>query len=184
MPGPMNTGHGDVACEGCHRSAPGTLRQQLQNAARDAVGSVHAPVDIGYQRVDNAACVACHEREDDRHPTFRFLEPRFAEARAALQPESCGSCHQEHDGVRVTVAETTFCRHCHEDIDLEQDPLDISHRALASVQAWTTCLGCHDFHGSHTAKPPTRLDQAIDQSSILQYFAGGPSPYGERKNDE
>lgn len=176
-PGPMNTMHDDLACEACHREAPGTLRQQLQAAARNALGLATTDVDIGYRRVTSEDCRACHDRPDDRHPVGRFLEPRFAAARDALAPEHCSSCHREHSGMRVT-ADPTLCRHCHADTTIEHDPLDVSHRQLVATQQWSTCLGCHDYHGNHAAKPERRMVYARSLADIRRYFEGGRSPYG------
>lgn len=175
--GPMNTQHEGVACESCHRSAPGTVRQQLQTVARSWLGLASADVDLGFRAVGNDECVACHDRPDDRHPVFRFLEPRFAEARQRLHPEQCSSCHREHQGVRVTVEQTTYCRQCHADTAVENDPLDVSHRALVAGQRWDTCLGCHDFHGNHAFDAPHRLEDAIPSDQLQLYFDGGRSPY-------
>src|SRR5687768_17936301 len=72
MPGPFNTGHEEVACDSCHRSAPGTFRQQIQANVRWLIGERRERADVGAKPVDNAACSACHDRPDDRHPTFRF----------------------------------------------------------------------------------------------------------------
>lgn len=176
--GPMNTGHGEVACAGCHRTAQGTLRQQLGAAARTWVGIEATRIDVGYRAVTNDECVACHVRPDDRHPVFRFLEPRFADARAAIHPERCTSCHGEHQGTRVTTADLTFCRHCHTDIQLDADPLDVPHETLAATGQWESCLGCHDFHGNHAGKPPPRMGDAHTPTTIRTYLDGGPSPYG------
>lgn len=176
-PGPMNTGHADLACEDCHREAPGNTRQQLQNAAHVWLGGDGAPVDVGYRTVDNAACAACHDRPDDRHPSFRFLEPRFALARAELAPERCVACHREHAGARVTVEDPGFCRHCHDPIEVEHDPLDVSHLTLVADRRWDSCLGCHDYHGNHALTPPRVLVEAIAPARILTYFTGDVSPY-------
>ncbi|MEJ7600756.1 MAG: cytochrome c3 family protein [Kofleriaceae bacterium] len=175
--GPMNSGHADLACESCHREAAGTSRQQLQNAARELFGLESVAVDVGFRPVENANCNTCHEQKDDRHPSFRFLEPRFAEARAAIHPETCTSCHAEHAGKRVTIAETTYCRNCHTDTVLEKDPLDVSHRTLIADGRWETCLGCHDYHGNHTFEPPHRVKDVIPHVVIERYFEGGVSPY-------
>lgn len=177
-PGPMNTMHDDLACEACHREAPGTLRQQLQAAARDAIGMSTAGVDIGFRKVTSDECRACHDRPDDRHPIGRFLEPRFARAREVLGPEQCSSCHREHAGVRVTAADTTFCRHCHADMKIEHDPIDVPHRDLVATQQWNTCLGCHDYHGNHAVKAPRTLGTSHSLEAIRRYFEGGNSPYG------
>ena len=84
-PGRMNTGHETLACDACHVPAPGTLRQQLQRVARSWITG-DAGADVGFRTVGNTQCQSCHERPDDRHPVFRFLEPRFAKARAAIHP--------------------------------------------------------------------------------------------------
>jgi hypothetical protein len=176
-PGPMNTGHQSLACEACHVAAPGTVRQQLQTIARHWVtGDAHTG-DLGFRAVTNAQCQSCHERPDDRHPVFRFLEPRFADARAAIHPEQCTSCHQEHAGARVTITDGTFCSHCHGSLDVKDDPLDTSHHTLVAAQRWDTCLGCHDYHGNHGLLAPHRLEQAIAPAAIQAYLRGGRSPY-------
>jgi hypothetical protein len=176
-PGPMNTQHHAVACSGCHREAPGTVRQQLQNVARHWIGLEAVAEDVGFREVTNDECLACHDRPEDRHPVFRFLEPRFAEARERLHPEHCSSCHREHNGVRITLPEITYCRHCHAETAVENDPIDVSHRELVAAERWETCLGCHDFHGNHAMKAPHRLHDAIPPDQIRTYFDGGRSPY-------
>lgn len=178
-PGPMNTGHMSVACASCHKAAPGTVRQQLQTIAAHWLDRQprHVEIDLGYRAVTNDACQSCHNRPNDRHPVFRFLEPRFADARAAIHPEQCASCHREHAGTRVTVADGTYCRQCHADLAIDRDPLDVPHRMLVQTQSWQTCLGCHDYHGNHGLKPPTRLRDAIAPAAIRTYLRGGMSPY-------
>lgn len=176
-PGPMNAGHAELACADCHREAPGSVRQQLQNAAHVWLGGDGAPVDVGYRAVDNAACVACHDRPDDTHPSFRFLEPRFAVVRAELAPERCVACHREHAGSRVTLGDPGFCRQCHDPIEVERDPLDVPHRTLVADGRWDSCLGCHDYHGNHAMTAPRRLADAIAPVRILAYFTGDASPY-------
>jgi len=77
----------------------------------------------------------------------------------------------------VTVADGTYCRQCHGDLDIDNDPLDVPHRMLVQTQSWETCLGCHDYHGNHALKPPTRLRNAIAPAAIRAYLRGGTSPY-------
>ncbi|MEM7483232.1 MAG: cytochrome c3 family protein [Acidobacteriota bacterium] len=178
--GPMNTGHAEVQCSACHRQAPGTFRQQVQANARYAFGLRPEPADFGLADVSDAACLDCHERPNDRHPTFRFLEPRFAKARENLQPQTCMGCHLEHAGERITV-KADYCSECHGDLELKVDPVDTPHHELVATASWNTCLGCHDFHGNHLWKAPTRMADRLDPAVIEEYFRGGPSPYSDEK---
>jgi hypothetical protein len=178
--GPMNHGHEALACAECHRPAPGSARQQIQANLAYAVGRRDAPADFGFKAVSNEDCIACHERANDRHPVFRFLEPRFAEARRDLGVHRCVSCHAEHSGGRVT-RDGAFCESCHARFELEHDPAEPTHQALADDGAWQTCLRCHDFHGNHVQPAPRRLEQAAPEGAIEAYLEGGPTPYGEAR---
>jgi len=177
--GPMNTGHGQVACAACHQDAPGSFRQQIQANLRYAFGRRETPATFGRLPVGNENCLACHERPNDRHPVYRFLEPRFAPVREKLKPHQCASCHAEHHGKRVTLAETGYCVNCHKDTRLKKDPVDVSHADLIARKQWDSCLGCHDFHGNHIIKSETVIDKRIPVEKIRAYFDGGPSPYGD-----
>jgi hypothetical protein len=174
--GPMNSGHQDLACADCHLAAPGTLRQKLQANARYLAGLRADAADMGARVVGSERCQVCHWRPNDRHPIYRFLEPRFAEVRASLGAHDCVSCHREHRGARVTAV-AGFCVECHRDLELRSDPLDVPHRQLVAEESWLTCLGCHDFHGNHALEPATRLAAALAPASIARYLAGGDSPY-------
>jgi hypothetical protein len=154
------------------------VRQQLQAKVRFRLGQRATDAAFGHARVGNEQCAGCHARAQDAHPVHRFLEPRFTEARAELGAQSCVSCHREHAGVRVTMAPTA-CATCHQDLDLRREPLDVSHRELAARKRWATCLGCHDFHGNHRRVPQTRLEATYPESVIVEYLAGGRSPYGQ-----
>lgn len=178
--GPANTGHEDLSCQECHLPADGTIRQQVQANVRYQLGLRDSPVDFQHQNVDNDNCLACHERETDAHPVFRFNEPRFAEARANIEPQVCTSCHLEHEGVRVTIG-TTFCVECHQDLELPNDPLDVPHDQLIADQNWESCLGCHDYHGNHIMEVETAVDNALPISEIEAYFEGALSPYSDQK---
>lgn len=175
--GPMNSGHDDIACEYCHLPAPGTLRQQLQANARYLLGMRRTVADFGLQQAGNRECLGCHDFPEERHPVFRFVEPRFQKARDALHPESCVSCHKEHRGVRVTLERLDYCQHCHEETRLKNDPLDVSHTSLIKAEEWNSCLGCHDFHGNHLMTVREQLHEVIPPEQILEYFRGGPSPW-------
>jgi hypothetical protein len=175
-PGTMNAGHERLECAGCHRPAPGTIRQQLQADARFVLGKRASLADFGARDVRNDDCLACHERPFDRHPAFRFTEPRFAEVRTTLAPHRCESCHREHSGARVTV-QAGYCARCHDQLEMKKDPLDVPHVELVRQGQWLTCLGCHDFHGNHLMEKRTKIGSAIDAGQIQRYFEGGASPY-------
>ena len=176
--GPMNSGHEALACDQCHRPAPGSLRQQIQANVRYWLGLREQPADFGRQAVGNAVCLDCHERPNDRHPVYRFLEPRFLKARQAIGPQNCLSCHAEHRGQRVTHQDVGYCVNCHEETKLRKDPLDVPHDRLIALKQWDSCLGCHDFHGNHIYRVPAKTDKIVSPDHIRAYFGGGPSPYG------
>jgi len=178
-PGKMNAGHGQLDCTGCHRPAPGSVRQQIQAGTRFLLGLRETPVDFGFRAVENGDCQACHERPFDRHPVYRFNEPRFADARKEIAPQRCASCHREHSGRRITV-EPDYCRHCHGELEMKNDPLDVSHATLVRESRWLSCLGCHDFHGNHVMKSSTRFADAFSALSVERYFAGDVSPYARQ----
>jgi hypothetical protein len=178
--GPMNTGHEKLICGACHDPAAGTLRQQLQANVKFVLGTRKTGADIIHKTVTNAVCLDCHARPTDRHPVGRFLEPRFKDARQAIGPQLCTSCHKEHSGKRVTI-ESTYCINCHSDLKLNKDPIDTPHVTLIANKNWQSCLGCHDFHGNHRMQTATKMQDAIAQDMILRYFNGGPSPYSNDK---
>jgi predicted CXXCH cytochrome family protein len=173
-----NPGHETLACEECHRPAQGSVRQQVQAKVHYLLGLRERDVDFGMRNVANAVCTDCHANPDDRHPAHRFLEPKFAPARAALAPQYCASCHREHTGVRVSQTDRGFCAQCHADVAIAGDPVQPTHAVLAQSARWDTCLSCHDFHGNHAHRPPDTLDAAIDAATVARYLGGGNSPYG------
>lgn len=173
-----NPGHVDLACDDCHRPAPGALRQQLQAKTRHVLGLRESDADFGMRPVGNATCIDCHDNPDDRHPAHRFLEPRFEAVRAEFAPHQCVSCHREHTGTRISKVDTGFCASCHADMMMEDDPTQPTHAALIAGRRWDTCLACHDFHGNHAHAPPQRLEQALSAEAIRAYLRDGDSPYG------
>ena len=179
--GRANTGHEDIDCDKCHRSAVGTIRQQIQANVKHWIGLRSSAADLGFKAVENADCLNCHDRPNDRHPVFRFLEPRFSEARLALSPQHCVSCHAEHQGLRVSIQNIDLCKHCHGDTALKKDPIDIPHKDLIDSQRWSTCLGCHDFHGNHVMQTETVVDRVLHAETINNYFGGGKTPYSSKK---
>ncbi|MEY4939783.1 MAG: hypothetical protein RIQ93_1518 [Verrucomicrobiota bacterium] len=177
--GPANTGHETLGCADCHIKAPGTPRQQLQAKAQYWLGRREADAAFGHTSVGNPQCTKCHLRDSDSHPVHRFLEPRFADARADLGAQNCVSCHREHQGVRVTAPQTS-CKSCHQELDVKNEPIlnGPSHQQLVAQQAWTTCLGCHDFHGNHKRAAQKQFNDKYSESAVRDYLAGGASPYG------
>lgn len=175
--GPANTGHEALACQSCHVEAPGTIRQQLQANARYYLGLRQTQPDFVHQAVTNDNCIACHDKPNDSHPPHRFLEPRFAEARVSLRPEYCVSCHMEHQGKRVTTVGLEFCSSCHQDMELQNDPLTVPHDELVQRGDWESCLGCHDYHNNHDMEVETVVGRAIKPRKLIEYYNGHPSPY-------
>ena len=176
--GPSNTGHEELRCAECHQPARGTFRQRAQANARALLGLRPEGAPLVSRAVGNAECEECHAREEDAHAPHRFEEPRFAEARALVEPRRCVSCHAEHQGARVTRA-GDFCGACHDPLKLSADPLDVSHERLAAEGRFETCLTCHDYHGNHAHAAPRLLARAYPLEEVSAYMRGGPSPYGE-----
>ena len=182
-PGRMTAGHEGLACDACHKAAPGTMRQQIQANVAHWVGRRTEGTPFGNRPVASAECIACHNRKDDHHPVHRFREPRFLEAVNQIDARTCLGCHVEHKGKRVAFGGEQ-CRLCHDRLILKNDPIDVPHATLASTGQWTTCLGCHDFHGNHVRETPKALQARIDVSRIEAYLRDGPSPYGTQKREE
>ena len=181
--GRIQSGHQDIACRDCHTKSRGTTRQQLQANARYLVGLRDNPTDIGYSKVTSAQCLSCHERPNERHPIYRFQEPRFHEARSKIEAASCIGCHSEHHDKKVYV-DPGFCQACHDDLRLKADPVDVPHHEIIENQDWDSCLGCHDFHGNHRMKTKTIYRDRYATPVIQDYLGAGPSPYGDERHFE
>lgn len=179
-PDAFNTGHEGLACNECHELAKGSIRQQVQANISYLLGKRSSVTAFNFQFPDNKDCLACHDRADDKHPVYRFNEPRFLEARKAIQPQHCVSCHKEHTGVRVS-SKPENCQYCHEEIEVKDDPLDISHIDLIKLKDWRSCLTCHDFHGNHIMQTPTSILDSLDDKLIRDYMTGGKDPYSDTK---
>lgn len=179
--GPMNTGHETLNCYACHADASGNLMQQLQSNMSHAFGARDESVDFGTEDVTLNNCYECHDRPNDRHPTHRFEEPRFSDAVENINATTCITCHSEHHGERVSVERINYCMNCHQDLTVENDPLDISHEALIEKDEWFTCIQCHDFHGNHRYDVPEKLSDTIPMQVIQAYLDGGEDPYGYDK---
>ena len=181
--GPMNSGHTDLSCVTCHADAKGNLMQQVQSNFEHSVGARETGVFFGTQDVSVDNCLSCHDRPNDRHPTHRFSEPRFSDAIKVINATTCITCHTEHKGERITLSslDINYCMNCHQDLEVEDDPLDISHKDLISKESWNTCIQCHDFHGNHTYEVPDKLRDTIPLQTIDAYLKGGDDPYGTNK---
>jgi hypothetical protein len=178
--GPRMPGHEPLACVACHLEPPGTLRQRVQATLRYWLGRRADAPPLGAAPVSQERCEACHVRED-RHPTFRFLEPRFARARAAIAAERCSGCHGEHTGRRVT-RQASFCSSCHGTLDVADDPIAPSHARQVAAGDFGACLRCHDFHGNHEHEAPRSLSRALSSQQVLAYLDHAESPYGRRRS--
>jgi hypothetical protein len=178
--GPIQAGHSNIQCTDCHRRNDTTARQQIQANLYHVLGWRENSVDFGYAAVTSSECLDCHERPNERHPIYRFREPRFAQAIEVVDATSCLGCHSEHNDQRSFV-ELDYCSVCHDDLKLQNDPVDTSHDSLVQNAQWQTCLGCHDFHGNHTQAAPTLLREAAPVQDIIDYLAAGNSPYGTEK---
>ncbi|WP_412550237.1 cytochrome c3 family protein [Shimia sp. MIT910701] len=178
--GPLIAAHDGVACVACHSKTPGTVRQQVQAQVRYVLGLRETPVDFGYAAVQSDQCLDCHARPNERHPIYRFREPRFGEAVQQVAARSCLGCHTEHRPEIVT-AQPTLCQACHGDLEVKNDPVDTPHVTLVAQDNWDSCLGCHDFHGNHAFKAPSKLAEALPAQAIWAYFEGGADPFGSPK---
>ena len=179
--GPTNPGHSQLSCTDCHDPAPGTLRQQLQALVAYALGRRHEPPSIGRLPVSNEVCLDCHDRPTERHPSFRFRQPRFAKARVELGAHECISCHREHTGDHLSVS-NQFCASCHSDMRLQHPIIEPTHEELAMNGEWDTCLRCHDFHGNHVRETPRSMDRALDLQSVKEHFVTGRPIFGVKKH--
>ena len=189
MAGPVIIGHETLPCTACHKDERGTLRQRLQANVRYILDQRQSGVSLGYRPVENSECLHCHERPNDQHPVYRFLEPKYRQTRETIGAHRCTACHREHTGHRISIS-ADFCQHCHDKLSLKQDPLDVTHLQLVKTKRWQSCLTCHDFHGNHEMKLSNKLEQAISMDKINAYFNRGPHAYpGEimhkaRKHDD
>ena len=181
--GKIQTGHENIDCEYCHQKTAGTARQQIQANVHYMLGLRETDVDFGFSKVSSGQCLECHERPNERHPIYRFQEPRFARAIEQTDATSCLGCHSEHQD-RKANDDITFCQNCHTDLILKNDPLDVSHDVLIADKQWDTCLGCHDYHGNHVEAAPKKLEARHAVEVLRDYLAAGPSPYGTQRHFE
>lgn len=178
--GPMVPGHESLACTECHRTAPGTMRQQVQANLLHWAGWRSAGASFGHEAVDAQTCRGCHQRDNDRHPSFRFREPRFQTVNKTLDARDCLTCHSEHGAQRVSN-EGTFCGACHDDMKARKEVIQPTHADLSAGKRWETCLTCHDFHGNHAVKAPRRFEEAHDLRAVRAYLGSGADPYATVK---
>lgn len=178
-PGSANTGHENLICSDCHRESDGTTRQQIQANVKHSLGLRKHDVNFQLNPVTNEQCLDCHDRENDKHPVQRFNEPRFAEVRKKLHPELCVSCHKEHQGKRVTLEDIGYCKECHDKFSIKHDSISVPHQNIVILNAWQTCLGCHDFHGNHEIKLLTDVNKVISADEIQNHFDGKSSIYSK-----
>lgn len=186
--GPMLPGHEELKCFSCHKEQKGTFRQQIQANIQYLLNNRENLVSVGLRSVENRECLQCHARPNDKHPVYRFREPKYRKARENIRADSCITCHLEHKNKRVTV-QPNFCMHCHGELSLKNDPLDISHERLVQDKKWETCLTCHDFHGNHEMKLENEIAKGLDLNTLKNYFDRVDNPYPGKiihkaKNDD
>jgi hypothetical protein len=86
------------------------MRQQIQANLPHWLGLRQTGASFGHEPLASRHRLDCHSRDKDRHPTFRFREPRFAGVVATPDTRTCLSCHAEHRGRCVsTMATATGC---------------------------------------------------------------------------
>ena len=180
VPGRMVAGHETLACTKCHAEAPGTLRQQVRANVLHWASLRETGATFGHEAVSAGACRDCHARDNDRHPSFRFREPRFQGVNRTLDARNCLTCHSEHKAERVSN-DGTFCVACHDGMKARKELIQPTHAALSRGGRWDTCLTCHDFHGNHPVKAPRDLDEAHGLSAVRAYLADGADPYSRTK---
>ncbi len=181
--GPLITAHAGVDCQKCHLTAPGSIRQQLQAQVKYALGYRKKAVDFGYSKVRSSQCLSCHSSPNDRHPIYRFREPRFATAVKEVNATSCLGCHSEHRSSFLSTS-TTFCSTCHEDLIVKSDPIEITHKSLIEDAQWDSCISCHGYHGNHIFSAPKRMADRIPSQEIQEYLHGERLVFGATKKFE
>ena len=174
--GPMLPGHEKLECFSCHQDEQGSFRQQIQANIQYLFNNRKDEVSVGLRPVENNECIKCHDRPNDRHPVYRFREPKYRKVIEDIKADTCIACHLEHKSKRITV-QMNFCVHCHEDLKLKNDPVDVSHKQLIQEKNWDSCLTCHDYHGNHDIKPEVEIKKGIAVSKLKKYFNRGSNPY-------
>lgn len=168
-------GHQDLACAGCHATAPG--ESAVLGVARrlgQRGWSAH------HSGVPDAVCVACHV---DGSPEDRLIagtvghDVHLASHVPEVEHIRCATCH-DATGSRPTEASCTTSG-CHEDVTVEL--AGMSHRS--DLQ----CILCHDFLASRvkgdslSAHGQTRArDGGGDGRSYLAALGTGPWSFSER----
>jgi len=178
--GPSNIGHEELQCHQCHKGALGTMRQRIQANIQYIFGNRSEAESFGLKPVTNKECIYCHERPNDRHPVYRFFEPKYQKVQQAIEPQYCVSCHREHTGERVTRS-MTFCHNCHDELIVKNDSISIRHQELVTKKDWESCLGCHDYHGNHRMTVETEYSNKLSTIEIYKYFDFAESPYSKSK---
>ncbi|MFV1982859.1 MAG: cytochrome c3 family protein [Thiohalomonadales bacterium] len=178
--GPSNTGHKNLKCRHCHTIEVGTIRQRLQANIQYLFGQRTKAVSFGLKPVSNEQCIFCHDRPNDRHPVYRFFEPKYKKIQKLIQPQFCISCHIEHSGKRVT-SKMDFCKNCHSKLKIKKDPVTKTHQKIVLDKDWSSCLGCHDYHGNHRMKVNKIYKNRISKNKLAGYFNSMKSPYSKSK---
>jgi hypothetical protein len=156
---PLAGAHLAVACDACHRRAPGqkTAAYRIAHAlCTDCHKDPHKGETDRYAQ--KAGCQACHRVESWRQLAFEHGATRFPLAGAHVKA-GCATCHKKVD-VGTPRERTQFtnlplvCADCHRDV----------HAAQFAVAGVTRCERCHT---ADAWKPAHGFDHNRDASYHL-----------------
>jgi len=122
----------EKGCEACH--GPGKEHADAGGDPTKIFNPKGKPA-----RVANARCLACHERQEDRH--------NFRQSRHGLNEVACIDCHSPHQPKRIgalLISEVpALCYQCHGDV-AQQFKRPFHHRV---PEKGMSCNDCHNPHG-------------------------------------
>ena len=178
-PGGDNEMHEGMACDQCHETAEGTIRQQVQANVYHWLGSRQHGADFLTQPVESADCEACHPMKENFHPQQKLRKSKYYELDTMLGIRECSGCHDHHSSSVMQHA-MTLCMHCHEVWGKKPDTTTPTHVELIAQGRWETCLQCHEFHGGHQREKIFLLEDAHKVDTIQNSLHGkSADPYGD-----
>ena len=134
------------SCQSCHGESEKHLKgdpSQKGRAAPDVLFGTKKGASSGFEssetRVQNAACLACHDKDSTR--------TRWDGGAHQVSDVACVSCHEmhtAHDNVRDRRTQPEVCYTCHK--EQRADSYKISHHPIDEGKV--ACTDCHNPHGS------------------------------------